>query len=112
MKIFINWFLFLLIIGGIIAAVIYRHWIGQHLPELPAIHPTHAQVIIIAFSCAFVWVYVLKWGVIKPFNCVTCMCGYFSLILGCWSIGFWGVAYMPVGMTVAALYSEVRMRWL
>lgn len=113
MKILMNWLVFLLIIGAIVFVIQWRRpLITDHFARLPTIHLSSIEIIILAFSCAFVWVYVLKWGVIKPFNCVTCMCGYFSLIIGCWSIGFWGIAYMPVGMTFAALYSEVRMRWL
>lgn len=104
MKIIINWLVFIAIVAGIFCLFKYA--------TLPVIHPTHAEVIILGFSCAFVWVYVLKWGSVKPFNCVTCMTGWCSLIIGCWSIGLWGIVYMPVGMTVAALYSEVRMRWL
>ncbi len=113
MKIFLNWLLFLITMGAIIVLVWHRHWIGDHLPSLPVLHLSPAGIIILAFSCAFVWVYVLKWWKqIKPFNCVTCLTGWFSLIIGCWVAGWFGVIYMPVGMTVAALYSEVRMRWL
>jgi hypothetical protein len=100
----VQWIIMLAVIVGIVMLFKYVN--------LPAIHLNSIEIIILAFSCAFVWVYVLKWGVVKPFNCVTCLCGWFSLILGCWSIGFWGIAYMPIGMTFAALYSEVRMRWL
>jgi hypothetical protein len=100
----IQWIIMLAVIVGIV--LLFKH------VRLPAITLSSIEIIILAFSCAFVWVYVLKWGVIKPFNCVTCMTGWFSLIIGCWAIGKWGVVYMPVGMTVAALYSEIRMRWL
>ena len=80
--------------------------------KLPEINIKPYQTIILAFSFAFTWVYIFKWGSIKPFNCVTCMCGWFTLLIGYWAFGWWGFALMPVGMTVAALYSEVRMRWL
>lgn len=99
-----QWILVLAVIAGIVLLFKYV--------RLPELHLSHMEVIILAFSCAFVWVYVLKWGSVKPFNCVTCMTGWFSLIIGCWVAGWFGVIYMPVGMTVAALYSEIRMRWL
>lgn len=104
LKALAQWILVLAAIAGIV--LLFKHI------RLPELHLSHIGVIILAFSCAFVWVYVLKWGVIKPFTCVTCMTGWFGLIIGCWVAGWFGVVYMPVGMTVAALYSEVRMRWL
>ena len=104
LKALMQWIIMLAVIIGIVLLFKYV--------RLPTIHLNSIEIIILAFSCAFVWVYVLKWGVIKPFSCVTCMTGWFSLIIGCWAIGKWGVVYMPVGMTVAALYAEVRMRWL
>jgi len=80
--------------------------------KLPTLNLAPYQVIILSFSFAFTWVYIFRWGSVKPFNCVTCMSGWFSLISGYWCYGWWGIALMPVAMTFAALYSEIRMRWL
>ncbi len=74
---------------------------------------THSQVLLLAFCLAFVWVNIFKLHVDKkPFSCITCMSGWFSLAIGVSCIGWYAVLYMPVAMTIAALYSEVRDRWL
>lgn len=97
-------------IFGTIGGIYYLgKFLNIHLPAL-SLHPY--QIVILSFSCAFTWVYIFKWGSVKPFNCVTCLSGWFGLIFGYWAVGLWGVAYMPISMTVAAIYSEVRMRWL
>ena len=99
-----------LFIFGIIAGVYFLFRLLSF--KLPQLNLRSYEIICLAFSMSFTWVYIFKWGSIKPFNCVTCMAGWFSLIIGYLSVGWWGLAYMPIGMTVAALYSEIRMRWL
>lgn len=95
----------------LILSVIY--FLGKYASiKVPALNLYPYQIIILSFSFAFTWVYIFKWGSVKPFTCVTCMTGWFSLIIGYWCAGWWGFAYMPLGMTFAALYSEIRMRWL
>jgi hypothetical protein len=114
MKIFINWFLLLLILAGIIAAVTYRHYIGQYLPSLPERGTmTGLQVIIFALSFAFMWVEVLKWWKrVKPFNCLKCMCGWSALILAfTFHVEFWYM-YLFVGLFVGAVFGGIKMRWL
>jgi hypothetical protein len=69
-------------------------------------------VLAISLSLAFLWVEVLKWGVTKPFNCVKCMSGWFSLLLaGCFHTPFW-YFYLPLGLFVGAMWSAIKMRWL
>lgn len=110
MKIFLNWVVFLLIIGSIVALVWHRHWIGQYLPERGSM--TGLQVIVFALSLAFVWVEVLKWGSVKPFNCVKCLTGWFALILAfTFHLEFWYL-YLPVGVFAGAMFDAIRMRWL
>lgn len=113
LKIIGNWFLFLLILAGIIAAVSYRHWIGQYLPSLPERGTmTGLHVIVFALSFAFMWVEVMKWGVIKPFNCLKCMTGWVALILAfTFHAEFWYM-YLPVGLFVGAMFSAIKLRWL
>lgn len=99
-----------LIIFGVIAGLYFLgRFLSIHLPEL---HLTAFQIVLLSFSFAFTWVYIFKWGSVKPFTCVTCMSGWFALIIGYWCFHWWGIALMPSAMTFAALYSEIRMRWL
>lgn len=99
-----------LIIFGVIAGV---YFLGRSVSiKIPELNLYAYQVVILSFCFAFTWVYIFKWGSVKPFTCVTCMSGWFALIIGYWCFGWWGIALMPVAMTVAALYSEIRMRWL
>lgn len=110
MKIFINWFLFLSLIAGIVALIWHRHWIGQHLPERGTMTGLH--VIIFALAFAFAWVEVLKWGAVKPFNCLKCLTGWVALILAfTFHVEFWYM-YLPVGLFVGAVFEAIKMRWL
>lgn len=99
-----------LIIFGIIAGV---YFLGRAASiKLPELHLRPYEIVILSFSFAFTWVYVFRWGSVKPFNCCTCLSGWFALIIGYWCHGLWGIAFMPLAMTLAALYGEVRMRYL
>jgi hypothetical protein len=113
MKIVLNWFWFLVVVGGVIAAVVYRQWIGQHLPSLPDRGTmTGGQVVIFALAFAFMWVEILKWGSVKPFNCLKCMCGWVALILAfTFHVEFWYM-YLPVGLFTGAMFEAIKMRWL
>lgn len=99
----------LMIFGVIVGVYFLGKSASIKLPTL-SLHPY--QVVILSFSFAFTWVYIFRWGSVKPFSCVTCMSGWFALIIGYWCYSWWGIGLMPVAMTVAALYSEIRMRWL
>jgi hypothetical protein len=73
---------------------------------------TGIQAIVFGFSCAFTWVEVLRLGSRKPFNCLKCMCGWFTLIIaGVCHVEYWPF-YLPVGVTVGAVFSAIKMRWL
>lgn len=113
MKIIINWFLFLSFVGVIVVLVWQRHWIGQHLPSLPERGAmTGPQVIVFALSIAFVWVEVLRWGHIKPFNCVKCLTGWFAFILAfAFHVEFWPM-YIFIGLFVGAMFQGIKMRYL
>lgn len=113
MKIIINWFLFLSFIAAVVLLIWYRHWIGQHLPSLPK-HGTMTglQVVVFALAIAFTWVEKLKWGVIKPFNCIPCMTGWVALILAfTFHVEFWYM-YLPAGLFAGSMFEGIRMRWL
>lgn len=70
------------------------------------------QVILFALSIAFVWVEILKIGVVKPFTCVKCMCGWFALILAFYfDTPYWPL-YLFVGLFAGAMYSAIKMRYL
>jgi hypothetical protein len=73
---------------------------------------TGIQAIIFGFACAFTWVEVLHLGSRKPFNCVKCLSGWFTLIIaGVWHVEYWPF-YLPVGVAVGAIYSALKMRYL
>lgn len=110
MKIFFNWLVFLLIVGGIVAIIWHHHWIGQHIPERGTM--TGLQVVAFAMAFAFTWVEVLKWGSVKPFNCLKCMTGWLALILAfTFHVEFWYM-YLPVGLFAGAMFGGIKMRWL
>lgn len=73
---------------------------------------TGIQAIVFGFACAFVWVEVLKLGRHKPFNCLHCMTGWCTLLIA-WlgHVGYWPF-YLFVGVTVGAVFSAIKMRWL
>lgn len=113
MKAIINWFLFLLIAGAIVTLVWHRHWIGQRLPAIPERGIMMGlQVVVFSLAIAFAWVEVLKWGSVKPFNCLKCMTGWFALILAfTFHVEFWYM-YLPVGLFAGAMFSALQMRYL
>lgn len=97
----------------ILGLIVGIYFLGKVISiKLPSINLQPYQIVILAFSFAFTWVYIFKWGSVKPFSCCTCLSGWFALLIGYWSEGWWGVIYMPIAMTFAAIYSEIRMRWL
>lgn len=113
MKILFNWLVFLVIVGGIVALIWHRHWIGQQLPSFPKRGSmTGLQVIVFALSFAFMWVEILKWGVTKPFNCLKCMTAWTAVILAyTFHVEFWFM-YLPVGLFAGAMFTAIKMRWL
>jgi len=73
---------------------------------------TGIQAIVFGFACAFTWVEVLHLGSRKPFSCLKCMCGWFTLIIaGVWHVEYWSL-YLPVGVTVGAVFNAIKFRWL
>jgi hypothetical protein len=110
MKVIINWLVFLLIIGAIVALVWHRHWIGQYLPKRGTM--TGPEVIVFALALAFVWVEALGLGKHKPFNCLKCLTGWFALILAfTFHVEFWYM-YVFIGVFAGAVFSAIKMRWL
>ncbi len=107
LKVIFNWVFFIAIVFGCWYA---WHNRSLHWPVFPIMQGY--QVILFAFSVAFVHVEVLKWGRVKPFNCVKCLTGWFSLILAfCFHTPFW-YFYLFIGLFVGALYSALKMRYL
>ncbi len=113
MKIIINWVLFLSFVGAVIVLIWHRHELGNYLPSLPERGTmTGLQVIVFALSFAFMWVEVLKWGSVRPFNCIKCLTGWVAVILAfTFHVEFWYM-YMPVGLFVGAVFGGIKMRWL
>lgn len=69
-------------------------------------------VIVFALACAFVWVEVLHWGSVKPFNCIKCLTGWFALILAFVFHTPHFYLYLPLGVFAGAIYSAIQMRYL
>ncbi|MEI6187047.1 MAG: hypothetical protein WCP46_00905 [Alphaproteobacteria bacterium] len=84
------------------------------------------SIIIIALSMAFCWVefiqpttaaiiFILTGNRLldnKPFNCVKCLTGWISLIIGVYYFGWLGLVYLPLGVFTGAIFSAIQMRWL
>lgn len=112
MKIFLNWFLFLSLITGIVALVWHRHWIGQHLPALPQ-RGTMTGLQVVLFALAFSFAFTeLKLAKHKPLNCLKCLTGWVALILAfTFHVQLWYM-YLPVGLMTGAVFGAIKMRWL
>jgi hypothetical protein len=113
MKVIINWFLFLSFVGAIVVLIWHRKYVGEYLPTLPERGTmTGLQVVIFSLACAFVWVDIMKWGVTKPFTCLKCMTGWFTVIFAfSHHVEFWPL-YLPLGLFVGAMFEGIKMRWL
>lgn len=114
MKIITNWFLFLLVVSGIVALFMIqwrRPLLSDHLAQLPTM--TGLQVILFALAFAFTWVEVLKWWKhVKPFNCLKCMCGWAAVILAfTFHVEFWYM-YLPLGLFAGSMFEGIKMRYL
>ena len=108
MRTFFNWWFFIMIIAFCYCAYKYSHLIP--LPERGTM--TGLQVVVFALAIAFTWVEVLKWGSVKPFNCLKCMTGWAALILAfTFHVEFWYM-YLPVGLFVGAMFEGIKMRYL
>lgn len=108
MKAFFNWWFFIMIVAFCYCA--YRYFRLPSLPERGTM--TGLQVIVFALSFGFTWVEILKWGVVKPFNCLKCMTGWVALILAfTFHVEFWYM-YLFVGLFVGAMFEGIKMRWL
>lgn len=104
-KVILNWVIFLGLVGGIWYLVN-----GWSLPVFP--HMPGYLVLFFALSIAFVWVEVLKFGSVKPFNCMKCMTGWFALVLAfLFNTQFWYM-YLFAGVFLGAMFSAIKMRWL
>ena len=71
-----------------------------------------AHILLYALSLAFCQVEVIRFGSVKPFNCIKCMTGWFALVLGCIEQGWHGVWYLPLGVFVGAIFEALKMRCL
>lgn len=95
-----------------IALLCFRGCDFHHL-AMP-LRPAMSWHLVVPFglSLAYLWVDVFRWGITKPFNCLSCMTGWFSLVIaGLFHVPFW-YFYLPAGVFVGGLYSSFRMRWL
>lgn len=73
---------------------------------------TGYEIVFYALVAAFVQIEVIHFGVVKPFNCLKCMTGWYALIIGCVAQGWHGLIFLPIGVFVGAIFSAIQMRWL
>jgi hypothetical protein len=96
----------------LITTVLFFVWRGFHyrIPdrrEMPGY-----LVVLFGLSAAYVWVDILKWGVTKPFNCLTCMAGWICLILAVtFHVHYWYL-YLALGAFAGGLFTAIKLRWL
>lgn len=110
MKVIINWFLFLSFIAAVIVLFWHRQWVIDKLPTVSQM--SGLQVIVFALACAFVWVEILKWGSVKPFNCTKCMTGWIAVIFAfSHHVEFWPL-YLPLGLFAGSMFEGIKMRYL
>lgn len=103
----LNWTIFLMI-TAIIYAIFYFVPFGNIWHSLPTM--SGLQVLFFSLALAFTWVEVLRWGSVKPFNCVKCLTGWFALTLAfLFHAEFWQF-YLVGGLFVGAMYSAIKMR--
>lgn len=83
-------------------------------------------ILFLSLAIAFCWVEFIRpavslwWWVFslnnpfekKPLNCVKCMTGWVALIIGVIIHGWLGLAYLPLGVFVGAMFEVIKMRWL
>jgi hypothetical protein len=69
-------------------------------------------VALFGLSMAYVWVDVLKIGVTRPFNCLTCMSGWICLILAFVFHTHYWYLYLPLGAFAGGLFTSIKLRWL
>lgn len=96
----------------LIATVLFFIFRGFHY-RIPETRPMPGYLVtLFGLSAAYVWVDVLKIGVTKPFNCILCLTGWFSLAIAfVFHTHFW-YFYLPLGSLIGALFTSIKMRWL
>lgn len=70
------------------------------------------EIVFCGLVAAFFQIEVIHFGSVKPFNCVRCMTGWYSLIIGCIAHGWHGIIFLPIGVFVGSIYSAIQMRYL
>lgn len=104
-KAIINWIVFVAVIAG--AFFLLKYFA---LPSLPTLSGWF--VCLVGLAMAVVWVEKLKWGSVKPFNCVSCLTGWTTLALAfLFHVEVWYL-YLFIGAFVGVMYSKICMRYL
>lgn len=73
---------------------------------------THIEIIIMGLALSFCWSIINPWYNTKPFNCLMCMTGYFSVSVALFSVGWYCVLFFPVGCLAGAVFTSLRDRYL
>lgn len=99
------------VVLGILGAVIYAGCHNNWLGRIPHYDLNIGAVIALGFAFAFTFVNSRRW-VVKPFSCVSCLSGWFTMALGIYSFGWIGLVFLPIGYTVGALAGRLIKRFL
>lgn len=78
---------------------------------------TPIQIILSGLALSYCWVNIVypKTGFpkVKPFNCVTCMSGWFSMALSILNgHTFEAILFLAVGVLAGSIYESIQMRYL
>lgn len=69
---------------------------------------TPVEILFFGLSLAFLWVEKWKIGVIRPFNCIGCMAGWFCIAIAGFSHTPHWYLYGPAGVFVGSLFSLIK----
>lgn len=102
----IQW-VFMAVVATLIYLSVHLKWIAP----IPHYSLTVTQVIVFGFVFAFMFTKGRYWAT-KPFSCMGCMGGWFTLALGIYAFGAIGWIFLPIGYTVNAIADRIIMRFL
>lgn len=109
-KIVINWVMFIALLAAFYFGAGYLHFIVSWWHSLPVLSGFYS--LLFGLSLAFFWVEIKKYGIIKPFNCLKCMTGWFTFIIAILFHTPFAFMYLFVGLFIGALFEAIKMRYL
>jgi hypothetical protein len=103
----------LILLAAVVFFLIHYGYTGNLWNWFQSARPMSGwQVIGFAFAAAFTQIEILRFGSVKPLNCMKCMTGWYALGFALVFHAHWWYLYLPAGATVGTLYSGLQMRYL